>query len=89
MEAHSMAVDSEPPRKNRKARRKPPSPPIEPIGLSVAQAAAATSISRTVLYQDMEARKLKFYLIHTRRIIMPEDLKDYIRAHRPPPPKAA
>jgi len=53
-----------------------------PLALSVEQAAEAAGVSRSLLYQEMRAGRLKYVKIGARRVILVDDLRDWLLSLR-------
>jgi excisionase family DNA binding protein len=50
----------------------------DPLALSIAQAADSTDVSRSQLYEEMRAGRLKYVKVGARRLILVEDLRDWL-----------
>lgn len=48
------------------------------LAVSVTQAAHATGISRSLLYEEMRAGRLKYAKLGARRVILVHDLRDWL-----------
>ena len=55
---------------------------LQPLALSIRQACAVAGVSRSTLYEEIAAGRLKSIRIGARRLILVEDLRDWLRAHR-------
>lgn len=54
------------------------SPPIQKVALSIAEAAAASSLSRAYLYCAMNEGRLRYLKMGTRRLILADDLRSFL-----------
>ena len=52
------------------------------LALSVSEAVAMTGLGRTTLYDLMEIGRLPFVKLGTRRLLMTDDLRALLMAHR-------
>jgi excisionase family DNA binding protein len=62
---------------------------LQPLALSIRQACAVAGVSRSTLYEEIAAGRLKSVRIGARRLILVEDLRDWLRAHREDGPSSA
>jgi excisionase family DNA binding protein len=49
------------------------------LAVSVTQAADATGVSRSRLYEEMRAGRLKYAKLGARRLILVDDLREWLR----------
>ena len=54
----------------------------DPLAVSVNQAARSTGISRSRLYEEMRAGRLIYAKLGARRLILMDDLRDWLRVLR-------
>jgi excisionase family DNA binding protein len=54
----------------------------EPISVSVRQAATITGVSRSLLYDEITAGRLRSFRIRGRRLVLFDDPRDWLLGHR-------
>lgn len=55
---------------------------IEPLAMPVGDASRRSNLSRAYLYQAMQAGELAYLKIGRRRLILLDDLRDYLASKR-------
>jgi excisionase family DNA binding protein len=64
-------------------------PPTKKLAYSVKDALAVTSVSRSLLYEEMAAGRLKSFHIGRRRLISAEALADWLQQHQAAQPQSS
>lgn len=59
-----------------------PAGALEPIAVSIREAAALSRISRSVIYQEIAANRLRSFCVGARRLILVEDLRAWLHCYR-------
>jgi excisionase family DNA binding protein len=59
-----------------------PAASVQPLAISIRDAVSIAGISRSLLYQEIAAGRLRSLRIGARRLLLLDDLRDWLTAHR-------